>query len=307
MKRILGVLLLTLLSTYHCKKAQEQVSSYHGIFTFIKGEVLRNGVAAKTGDKVLAADKIEVKEKSLAILQFAQDAQLTLGAGTVISLDSLGKSEEASKIHLMQQSGTSFSKVLARGSDYRVSTPTLVAGVRGTSFSVTVDPANPRKVVLRLLEGKIQANLVDTPGEAVVLEEGNKIVAEDKLSEPMALSPEEKVSLEKLNQIALADEKTLSEVDKEIEPKAGEFETNIEKLQETIKKDSPKAEATKPQKLTLDDLRKKYGRLSRVTTKDGKEFIGAFQQKGQNIIINTVDGVVTIPVEKVAKISPFQG
>ncbi|MCS6984997.1 MAG: FecR domain-containing protein [Leptospiraceae bacterium] len=286
-----------------CKKAQEQAAAYHGVFTFIKGEVLRNGVGAKTGDKVMAADKIEVKEKSVAVLQFATDAQVTLSAGTTITLDQLNRKGESPEIHLMQNSGTSFSKVLAKGSDYKVSTPTLVAGVRGTSFALTVDRANPKKITLRLLEGKLQASHTQDPGQVVMLEAGQKIEAEGTLGSAQSLSEEEKNTLEQLNQIAMLDEAALQKVGESTPAVPPEKVEAIEK----IAGETPQAEAQKPVKLTLEDLKKKYGRLSRITTKDGKEYIGAFKQQEKFIIINTVDGIVKLPVEKVAKISPFQG
>ena len=313
---VAGIALLAV----QCKKPEPQAKSFHGVFTFTKGEVLKNGTLAKAGDKILGADKIEVKDKAMAVIQFAADAQLTLSAGTTITMDDLSKGADGKvKINVNQESGTSFSKVLAKGSDYKVSTPTLVAGVRGTSFSVTLDRSNPKRVVIKLLEGKVQASSTapETAGQSVVVEAGQKLEAtESQIAAPATLSVAEKTSLEKLNQIAMVNVDKLEEITPADVSEAGQpvavpvIEIPSDTL-DSLTSDKPSAPATatqaEPKRMTLEDLKKTYGRLSKVVTKDGKEYIGSFQQKDSFIIMTTVNGTVKIPVNDVAKISPFQG
>jgi len=66
-------------------------------------------------------------------------------------------------------------------------------------------------------------------------------------------------------------------------------------------------EAAKPEvkKLTLADIKAKYGRIAKIQTKNGKEYVGYFNQQGAEMTIQTVDGQVSIPVASVQKVTPM--
>ena len=56
---------------------------------------------------------------------------------------------------------------------------------------------------------------------------------------------------------------------------------------------------------TLPYLKKKYGRLSRIRTKDGREYTGAFRQLGKSVEIISTKGKFRIPASKIEKVSPY--
>jgi|GEM_PF-2039554 len=58
-------------------------------------------------------------------------------------------------------------------------------------------------------------------------------------------------------------------------------------------------------RVSIGDLAKRYGKLSRVFTIHGKEYVGVFRQAGNTIEIITTDGTITIPTSAVKKISPY--
>jgi hypothetical protein len=58
-------------------------------------------------------------------------------------------------------------------------------------------------------------------------------------------------------------------------------------------------------KLTLADIKAKYGRIAKIQTKNGKEYVGYFNQQGAEMTIQTVDGQVSIPVASVQKVTPM--
>jgi len=58
--------------------------------------------------------------------------------------------------------------------------------------------------------------------------------------------------------------------------------------------------------VTLDDIKKQYGSLSKVTTKNGKTFVGAFKQVGGKFEIITVKGKEVVSAPDIAKVQPLE-
>lgn len=292
-----------------CK--EKKVENSDGVFTFIKGEVSVNDQAVKAGARAIAGDIINVGDKSGAVLQFANHAHLTLSSNTqVFVIDLLKGIDGKPTINLEQHKGSTFSRVVYKGTNYKLGTPALVAGVRGTSFSVTIQPENKNHTSIKLLDGKLEALYVTTDetksSEPVVLNAGEKISANNDNIEPKGvLTEEETAELKKLDSITMAKtdavEKESISLDQEIQdvlisPKSlGPVPTEI--------KSSDKAQVKKA--MTIDDLRKKYPNLSKVVTKDGKIYIGSFSQQGSNMQVITTTGVVSIPAEKVKSVSKY--
>lgn len=57
--------------------------------------------------------------------------------------------------------------------------------------------------------------------------------------------------------------------------------------------------------LSLKEIKAKYGPLSVIHMNSGKEYIGAFRQEGDEVIIYTVKGEVTVPSEAVTAFIPY--
>jgi len=110
-----------------------------GKVVYVDGEATANGRLIETGD--LLSGPVVLKTGPGAVLEvvFAGKNIFRLGSDTVIRVDF---SELKKSVHVEQGSFTSVLKKLAKltGSDaFVLRTPTVTAGVRGTSFHVIVE------------------------------------------------------------------------------------------------------------------------------------------------------------------------
>lgn len=290
-----------------CGEKKEQVSLDSAKFTYVKGDVLVSGKPATLGQMVGKDATIEVKNNSMAILQFANAASITLKANSVLSIANLAKNDAGKPvIALTQANGSSFSKIAKGQSDFSIKTPTAVAGVRGTSFELEVGDGKATKI--RLLEGKVAVAKIEaseTPEQvqaelekATVVEAGQKVEVDNKaVSKPVEMTEAEKSSLQAMNSIEIAPASGKLVVPDSVE-KYAKGETTSAAVNDAAAKPEVK-------KLTLADIKAKYGRIAKIQTKNGKEYVGYFNQQGAEMTIQTVDGQVRVPVASVQKVTPM--
>ena len=291
-----------------CGGKKEQASLDSAKFTYVKGDVLVSGKPATLGETVSKDATIEVKNNSMAVLQFSSAASITLKANSVLSIANLSKNGAGKPvIELSQSNGSSFSKIAKGQSDFSIKTPTAVAGVRGTSFELEV--GNGKTTKIKLLEGKVAVAKVeanDTAEEikaelekATVVEAGQKVEVDNKaVSKPVEITEAERTSLQAMNTVEIAPVSGKVVVPESVE-KYATGETTSASLTEA----APKAAEVK--KLTLADIKAKYGRIAKIQTKNGKEYVGYFNQQGAEMTIQTVDGQVRVPVASVQKVTPM--
>ncbi|MBN8219812.1 MAG: FecR domain-containing protein [Spirochaetes bacterium] len=284
----------------NCGEKKEQASLDSAKFTYVKGDVLVSGKPATLGQTVSKDATIEVKNNSMAVLQFASAASITLKANSVLSIANLSKNDSGKPvIELSQNTGSSFSKIAKGQSEFSIKTPTAVAGVRGTSFELVV--GNGKTTQIKLLEGKVQVAKADATKEemaaAPVVEAGQKVEATAAgVAKPVEITEAEKSSLQAMNTV-------------EIAPASGKVVVpeSVEKYATGTAASASLTEAAKPEvkQLTLADIKAKYGRIARIETKSGKAYVGYFNQTGANMTIITVNGPVSIPVANVQKVTPM--
>ncbi len=298
-KLILSTALVAFVAT-NCGEKKEQASLDSAKFTYVKGDVLVSGKPATLGQTVSKDATIEVKNNSMAVLQFASAASITLKANSVLSIANLSKNDSGKPvIELSQNTGSSFSKIAKGQSEFSIKTPTAVAGVRGTSFELVV--GNGKTTQIKLLEGKVQVSKPDATKEemaaAPVVEAGQKVEATAAgVAKPTEITEAEKSSLQAMNTV-------------EIAPASGKVVVpeSVEKYATGATASASLTEAAKPEvkRLTLADIKAKYGRIARIETKNGKAYVGYFNQTGANMTIQTVDGQISIPVASVQKVTPM--
>ena len=299
-KLILSTALVAFVAS-NCGEKKEQASLDSAKFTYVKGDVLVSGKPATLGQTVSKDATIEVKNNSMAVLQFASAASITLKANSVLSIANLSKNDSGKPvIELSQNTGSSFSKIAKGQSEFSIKTPTAVAGVRGTSFELVV--GNGKTTQIKLLEGKVQVAKSGATAEelaaAPVVEAGQKVEANAQgvVTKPTEITEAEKSSLQAMNTV-------------EIAPASGKVVVpeSVEKYATGATASASLTEAAKPEvkRLTLADIKAKYGRIARIETKNGKAYVGYFNQTGANMTIQTVDGQVSIPVASVQKVTPM--
>jgi len=292
-----------------CGEKKEQASLDSAKFTYVKGDVLVSGKPATLGQTVSKDATIEVKNNSMAVLQFSSAASITLKANSVLSIANLAKNDTGKPvIELSQSSGASFSKIAKGQSEFSIKTPTAVAGVRGTSFELEV--GNGKTTKIKLLEGKVAvahvtptstaAEVKEELAKATVVEAGQKIEADaTHVAKPTEITEAEKSSLQVMNTVEIAPASGKVVVPESVEKYATGASTSASLTEAAA---APKAEV---KKLTLADIKAKYGRIARIEIKSGKAYVGYFNQQGDQMTIQTVDGQVRVPVASVQKVTPM--
>jgi hypothetical protein len=282
--------------TLNCK--EKSAGTIGGVFTFLKGKVTVNGVAAKLGNIVKKGDLIASKKGSAAVVQFSDGALITVKSSSEINISDMSKSESGHNVVVTQNRGSTFSKIISSEKvQYSISSPTLTAGIRGTSFELNVDKDGATEV--KLLKGKVAVSPSESE-EETLLDKGSKL----KVTETYGMSTPQKLNKSDVKKLSALDEiQIVPDIEKKVEEKDLNFENVISAKAENVVK-----EITEERKeYTLEDLKKEYGKISKIITKSGKVYIGNFLQKGsgKTIQVRTVDGQFTVHPNEIKKVFPF--
>jgi hypothetical protein len=282
--------------TLNCK--EKSTGAIGGVFTFLKGKVTVNGVSAKLGNMVKKGDMITSKKGSAAVVQFSDGALITVKSSSEINISDMSKSESGHNVVVTQNKGSTFSKIISSEKvQYSISSPTLTAGIRGTSFELNVDKDGATEV--KLLKGKVAVSPSESE-EETLLDKGSKL----KVTETYGMSKPQKLNKSDVKKLSALDEiQIVPDIEKKVEEKDLNFENVISAKAENVVK-----EITEERKeYTLEDLKKEYGKISKIITKSGKVYIGNFLQKGsgKTIQVRTVDGQFTVHPNEIKKVFPF--
>ena len=209
MKLKITVLLITipLALLLNCGKSGEMISTQlTGTVTFLSGDVKVNDKPLHAGSQVVMGDVITSGDKAIAVIQFSQISVITIKSNTVLKINDLANAGANGKVNAAESftidKGAAFHKVMTKGTDYSVGTPTMVAAVRGTAFMVQVKDGVTR---VDLLEGELL--VTQNNGESLVLTAGQSIIStKDGLSKPGVISKKESEKLSVYNGIRLVPE-----------------------------------------------------------------------------------------------------
>jgi len=143
-----------------------------GVVTFVTGNLEINNTAATVGSRVNKSDTLVTGDCSLAVVQIADTAVITLRSNTELKFENLANGRESQVVMQSLSRGSTFHRVMKKGTDYSVKTPVIVASVRGTSFEVCVTGTKSR---VNLLEGKVRTEITTGVSEGVELMAGKYI------------------------------------------------------------------------------------------------------------------------------------
>src|SRR3989338_8458995 len=94
--------------------------------------------------KLDGGDKLRTGEESSAVLTMDEGSQIDLSAGSEFAVQTLTKDSQTEQLQsvLAIMKGKMKAQVtpLKNGSSFEVETPVMVAAVRGTTFTITVNP-----------------------------------------------------------------------------------------------------------------------------------------------------------------------
>ncbi|MBN2402158.1 MAG: FecR domain-containing protein [Spirochaetes bacterium] len=174
---------------------------------------------------------------------------------------------------------------LERDEKFSVSTPNAVVFVTGTQFSVTYESERTRVAVLK---GSVQAENLKS-GETTLVDEGKAAVIFGYGFEMKDSEAAEKIILQRFGRVEY------------MEHIMNTSEREMEKFREAvIVMDGESEGAEEDIKIdTLDDIKRKYGRLEEIQLYNGKRYTGAIISRGGIYSFITVDGIKKIPAKDV--------
>ncbi len=277
-----AALLMALLVLSCAKQAEEKsrVISFLGTVNITRAADAQRPVVL--GEELKDGDRIATGPASFLVFSAGGSAVARIQPESDLVLTSIA---DMSKIDLGLNKGCVLNRVnkLAKGAGYRVTTPTVVASVRGTAFSVNTDEDSGAVAVKNgtvsvtvkssntqlEVNGGMTAVLADTPAQRPI-EEVESLVLENMTVLPDELNKKSVENSEYIN-------RQIIEKDREV---------------------NKKLEATGVPR-TLEDIKARYERIDEVTLYSGRIIQGIIMERGAYIRILTPAGYVNVPSKKV--------
>ncbi len=253
------------------------------------GRELRPNAVVQIGDRIITG------ENSMATLQMPDKSLIRIfekSDFTIISLNPAGDGKEAeTTLGLDKGRSMLIIQKLAKGGRLSVKTPTSVAAVRGTSFTVAVressDKENCGVTDVKVLDGTVYVEAKDKPEVNTLVNKGEMIALSND-----AVVEEKKPIPEKAMKELVEEETDLGKaVTADSEPE--------------VKKDDaqPKAGAMPPVLKTEAAIKQYYHKLEEVSLDDGSVLVGAvIYQNASFARIHTSSGIIQVPTSSIKTI-----
>lgn len=320
---LLGATLIAL--TFNCKKSPEKMKADAALLVSASPglTVERNGqkLVATPGLLLQKGDLLKTG-RGIAEIQSRGGSLIRIREYSIIHIDSLLKSDSGS---------TSAGFTLTRGGiyartrkktatqDFQIHTPTAVASVRGTVFSVMVPESDECRI--RVFEGEVAMEPAPTSRdssagapeqaskpsvkEAVLLEAGSlgRIRSDHpaiEKTEHLKPTPEEEVEV---GTLVLTDEEDLQSAIEAPTPEKRKQTT--EKIRVKRKESLNRALEEIQKRMKTEDrdesgIQKKYNRIETLQLKEGKRIRGAvLTQLDELLVVDTPKGIQKIPLDQV--------
>jgi len=189
-----------------CKKSDEgKTVANNGIVNFMAGDVTITAdgktVKANVGDPVTQGMTIKTGSKAVVDIYFSGSVIKVLEKSTVVMKElvkDLASNKELSEFYV--EKGKLFSKVsrkLVEGEKFSVTTPTAVAGVRGTEFLVEEDAGKSK---ISCVEGAVAVKEAEKADSEYVMVEAGK-EAELEKGKPISVSDLKEQNRENIRRI----------------------------------------------------------------------------------------------------------
>ena len=211
---IFAVILFMMLSGCGKKEAPVQNAEAEFFFKvqFVLGDVKISGSAgdkaASQGDELKAGDIIITGKKAVADLVFGTSGVVRINENSRITISSIADKSNNNTEMNMDNGKVFLTLSKLKGTGFKVKTPTAVASVRGTSFTVLSDKKGAK---LSVVKGTVAVNPVKDgtviEDKTVAVETGNKtdyidkkivekIIMGEMAIPVMAMTPAEKIEIQ---------------------------------------------------------------------------------------------------------------
>ena len=157
MRKFAVIIFVAMAAVYFgCSKSPQQAAKENPLMiTFLMGDVKKNGASAVTGEIISVNDSIATGIDSVCDLKVGSSL-VRIKEKSIVAVSKFLKSgdTEDAKVSLEVGKMLCKPKKLLKSDSFTVSTPTAVAGVRGTSFSV--ESSANKTTSIMVLDGKVQ-------------------------------------------------------------------------------------------------------------------------------------------------------
>ena len=234
-------------------------------------------------------DRINTKDGHV-LLQIGDEVLTRIESGTTVEIAKLFDNNET-QLALRQGQLISKVKKLEKNS-FTIKTPTAVASVRGTAYSVSY---YENRSVVAVREGRVQVDsTVNKQERQSMINAGNTLIVNKGLKR--SINEFESLEIDKLSAIPYCSKGDLENDDtyKNLAGTAKMHEDDINK--QILEKGGPIPK-------TLDDMLVKFGYLNRLTLYNNKSYTGIILSRGTiDVKLMTLDGIETVPAGQVKNI-----
>ncbi len=273
------VLAITMISLSCKLNKKVEMQSY---FIWVVGDVkiVSNGVekSAELNGIIKAADVIITGEKSYAAVQVSENSLVKLSENSEISFDAIFNPGE--KLLLLKK-GEITAKVdkLLKDDTFEIHTPTALAAVRGTTYSVRYDETGDNIIMVAVSDGKVEVTEKDSNKKETANANQTVVVkSKEKKVELRDISEDEKLINNSINLIPASSKKNVNSD----QLKDENFKI-MNKVQDIREQKSNSGEEKLPQ--NLFEIKEKYGRVDQIDLYNGKVIKGVILKRGSRFMI----------------------
>jgi len=253
------------------------IAAYTGDVTIARGDEEINASAKGIVEK---GDRIAAGESSGLLFRFESGSIVRALSSTALEVEETGP-----MIRLALEKGGVLSRHRSsgRGIVYEVHTEDASVTVKGTEFGVIIKEGVTTVMVAQgIVEVKHKPS-----GEIFTLHKGEACEVKSGMS-ARALNAEEQFLMDRFAEFDLTS------------PVESMRDAEIESLNEKINEHEKKPEAAKKSsRLTLDEIKSRYGRIDVVTLYNGRVIRGAIISRGAVVRVITVNGTVTVQTKDI--------
>ena len=173
MKRTVMCFLMSLfVLTLSAVSAETQLVALDAKLEILAGQVILTRSGSDKGDvisrscQLYAGDLLETLKDSRTILSYNDGTTMKIKENAIVEV-------QPTSVRVFK--GKTWYKFTKRGTEFKIETPSLVAGIRGTEFEVAV--SSRQKTVVSVVEGAVAANSV-AGGNTELLKMGEAISCE---------------------------------------------------------------------------------------------------------------------------------
>lgn len=173
MRKVLPLLLMLLLPTALLAQGTVKVSSAYGPVQWKTASAKTFSPLSASTQIVQIGDEVKTGADGTVTLELPDGSYMVVNENSTLTIQDFWSPNLRSMVNLMIGKVRFYIQRLGgRPNPYRVTTPTALIAVRGTTFEVAIDEAQVAEV--RCLEGRVAVESVGLSDREVILEEGRK-------------------------------------------------------------------------------------------------------------------------------------